>query len=284
MTAIPRPLNNISIVLQQPRHSENIGSAARAMHNMGLEHLVVVAPANFDAERVATLATHAVGPIVNNITFFDDLPSALAPFGFVAGTTARLGGQRRQVETPARAAPHLMDVAANNRVALVFGPEDRGLTNLELRLCHILINIPTADFASLNLAQAVMVMCYELQQAARPSGSRHSPRLATRHELDGMYDQLREILVRINYINAENPDYWLNKLRRFFTRLQLRASDVSMIRGICRQVDWYGRKCFEDGREQEAGCRGQGTDGQDREEDVRLAFTSGGKNASAELN
>jgi tRNA/rRNA methyltransferase len=63
-----------------------------------------------------------------------------------------------------------------------------------------------------------------------------------------MYDQLKDILVRINYINPENPDYWINKLRRFFSRLQLRAKEVSIIRGICRQIDWYGKKCYKDGK------------------------------------
>ena len=62
-----------------------------------------------------------------------------------------------------------------------------------------------------------------------------------------MYDQLKDLLVRINYIQPENPDYWMNKLRRFFSRLQLRAGEVSIIRGICRQVSWYAGKCHRDG-------------------------------------
>lgn len=246
------PLASISIVLHQPHHPENIGSAARAMHNMGLHDLIVINPRQFDRDRALTLATHAARSVVDNLRICDDLAEALAPFGYVAGTTARLGGQRRMVETPATAAAKLVNIATRNAVAILFGPEDRGLSNLDLRMCHSLINIPTADFASLNLAQAVMVLCYELHQAARQPSHQHAPRLATRHELDGMYDQLRDILVRINYINAENPDYWLNALRRFFTRLQLRGSDVSVIRGICRQVDWYGRKCYEEGTNQTA--------------------------------
>ena len=144
----------------------------------------------------------------------------------------------------------MISLSRENTIAIVFGPEDRGLSNEDLRLCHELVNIPTAEFSSLNLAQAVMVICYELYTAGRPSGEPNAPRLATRHELDGMYDQLREILVRINYINPENPDYWMNKIRRFFTRLQLKAGEVSIIRGICRQIDWYGKKCHEEGRQE----------------------------------
>ena len=90
-------------------------------------------------------------------------------------------------------------------------------------------------------------MSYELFKASIKRESLSTPRLATRHELDAMYDQLKEILVRIDYINHENPDYWMNRLRQFFTRMQLRARDVSIIRGICRQINWYSGKCYEDG-------------------------------------
>jgi len=92
-----------------------------------------------------------------------------------------------------------------------------------------------------------MIMSYELFKASIQGESHFTHRLATRHELDGMYDQLKEILVRIDYINHENPDYWMNKLRQFFTRMQLGAREVSIIRGICRQMNWYSKKCYEDG-------------------------------------
>jgi tRNA/rRNA methyltransferase len=240
-------LDHVAVVLQKPRYPENIGSAARAIRNMGIGQLRVVAPENFDLFKVRALATHAAGDVVDRIAVFDELAQALAPFQYVVGTTARTGGQRKVVNSPARLARELVAISRENRVALVFGPEDRGLTNEDIRLCHTLVNIPTADFSSLNLAQAVMIMCYELSQAGRPGGGGFAPRMATRHELDGMFDQLRDILVRISFINPENPDYWMNNLRRFFTRLQLRAGEVSIIRGLCRQVDWYAEKRFRDG-------------------------------------
>ncbi|MFH1980651.1 MAG: RNA methyltransferase [Pseudomonadota bacterium] len=240
-------LENISIVLNRPRYPENIGAAARAICNMGMSDLVVVSPENYNLERVRTLATHAARPVVDQIRLFTDLRDAVSPFGFVVGTTARQGGQRDSLMTPESLAARLVPISQTNRVAIVFGPEDRGLTNEDLRLCHCLLNIPTADFSSLNLAQAVMVVSYALFTAAQRPASDHTPRLAERHELDGMYDQLREVLVRINYINPENPDYWMHKLRQFFTRLELRAKEVSIIRGIIRQVNWYGKKQYDDG-------------------------------------
>jgi tRNA/rRNA methyltransferase len=240
-------LDHVSVVLNKPHHPENIGAAARAACNMGIAQLVVVNPENFDLDRVLTLATHAAAGMVAKMGRYDDLATALAHFNFVVGTTARLGGERQRVTSPAQMARQLVPISQENRVALLFGPEDRGLSNEEIRLCHLLVNIPTAQFSSLNLAQAVMVLCYELRKTSLAESKTVSARLATRIELDGMYDQLKDILVRINYIQPQNPDYWMNKLRHFLSRMELRAGEVSIIRGICRQINWYAGKCHQDG-------------------------------------
>lgn len=238
---------HLAIVLHKPRYPENIGAAARAMHNMGLARLIVVDPLNCDLDRVFKMATHAASQVVEQMQVFPSLSEALAPFNLVVGTTARLGRQRQVIESPAQLARRLIPYTRENQIALLFGPEDRGLSNENLRSCQWLVNIPTAEFASLNLAQAVMVVCYELFMAEREKAPAFHPRLATRHELDGMYTQLKDILVRISYINPENPDYWMNKIRRYFTRMQLRAKEVSIIRGICRQFYWYTEKRYRDG-------------------------------------
>jgi len=240
-------LENISVVLNNPHHPENIGAAARAVCNMGVGQLVVVNPENFDLDRVLTLATHAAAGMIENMARYDALAAALADFNYVVGTTARLGGERQRVTSPAQMARQLVPISQKNRIALLFGPEDRGLTNEDIRFCHLLVNIPTAQFSSLNLAQAVMVLCYELFKTSLPEPKSAAPRLATRIELDGMFDQIKDILIRINYIQPENPDYWMNKLRHFFSRLQLRGGEVSIIRGICRQINWYAGKCHRDG-------------------------------------
>lgn len=245
-------MDNIHIVLVQPRYPENIGSAARAMRNMGLRHLSVVAPENFDLSRALKLATHAAADVIEHCRTYDGLKEALASCHYVVGTTARLGKHRQVIQAPEKLAGQLIPISRENRVAILFGPEDKGLSNEDTRLCHVLVNIPTADFSSLNLAQAVMVVCYALFTSRLDQPNAFTPRLANRHELDGMYQQLKEILVRISYINAENPDHFINSLRRFFTRLQLRAREVSMIRGIIRQVNWYGEKRYQDGRKESA--------------------------------
>ena len=241
---MPRRINldNIAIILHQPKYSENIGAAARAVRNMGIGHLVVVDPQNYDIDRVLKLATHVASDVVAQIEIYENLKEALSYYSYVIGTTARLGGQRQVVNTPSKVAENLVAISRENRVAILFGPEDRGLKNEDIRYCHTLVSIPTAEFSSLNLAQSVMIMCYEVFITDLQENAQFTPRFATVHELEGMYDQLKDILVRINYINPENPDYWLGKLRHFLNRMRLRAKEVSIIRGICRQIDWYGRK------------------------------------------
>lgn len=246
-------LSNITIVLHRPHFSENIGAAARAMCNMGIKNLVVVAPQNLLLARVLKMATHAAAEVVEDMQRFDSLEEALAPFQFVVGTTARLGRQRKVFESPAAMANELVPISRKNRVALVFGPEDRGLTNDDIRHCQWLVNIPTDEFTSLNLAQAVMIICYELFISGRKGPAEFAPRLANHHELVGMYTQLKDILVRICYINPENPDYWMGKIRQFFTRIQITAREVSIIRGICRQVDWYAEKRYQEGKQSKEG-------------------------------
>lgn len=240
-------LHNVSVVLQGTKYPENIGSTARAMKNMGLNNLILVNPVNTEKDRMLMMSTHGAADIIENMQIYNDLREALSVFQYVVGTTARLGGQRQTVRSPKQLIRELAPLTQNNQAALLFGPEDRGLTNAELQLCHIMVNIPTAEFASLNVSQAVLIICYELLTASIPEKTEFTPRLAGRHELDGMYDQLRDILVKINYINHENPEYWMTKIKQFGTRIRLKAKEVSIIRGICRQIEWYAGKRYQDG-------------------------------------
>ena len=243
-------LDNISIVLHRTRYPENIGAAARAMRNMGIGKLVVVDPQNCDLTKICRMATHAATDVVEQMVVSDSLDEALADFNFVVGTTARLGGQRKVVSSPSKLGQKLIPLSRENRIAILFGPEDRGLTNIDIRFCDILVNIPTADFSSLNLAQAVMVMCYELFSFSRDKPGEFAPRLANRFELEAMYAQLKDVLIDISFINPDNPDYFMNNLRHFLARMQLRAKEVRIIRGICRQILWYGGKRYEDGKKE----------------------------------
>ncbi|MBF0103442.1 MAG: RNA methyltransferase [Desulfobacterales bacterium] len=247
--------DHISIVLMQPRLPENIGAVARAMSNMGFKDLVVVNPKNFDLNRISTMATHEASSVVEHIRLFDNLNDALSTFHYTIGTTARLGRQRQERITPKQLGNHILPLAKENNIALLFFSVYRGLCNEDIDFCDILVNIPTAEFASLNLAQAVMVLCYELFTAATDFTSEtFIPSLATRHELETMYEHLKDALLVIDFINPQNPDYWMKNFRRFFSRFQLRAKEVKLIMGICRQIHWYGGFRFQQGLNQHQQC------------------------------
>jgi len=231
-------LERVAIVLFRPRLAENIGAVARAACNMGINRLVAVEPLDLDRDRMAMMATGPAERLLTQMEVHDDLAQALSPFQFVVGTTARLGGVRNEYFSPREMAARLVDISAANDIALLFGPENWGLTNYELPFCHALVTIPTGECSSLNLAQAKMVMAYELFTAvsAKP---RPTPRLANSRELESMYAMLQATLVKINFISHQNPEHWMFNVRRLFSRYGLRAREAQVIKGICRQIDWY---------------------------------------------
>jgi tRNA/rRNA methyltransferase len=231
-------LERVAIVLFRLQLAENIGAVARAACNMGINRLVLVQPLDLNRERMAMMATGLSVRLLESMKIYDDLGQALAPFQYIVGTTARLGGVRNVFHSPREMATRLVEISAENEVALVFGPENWGLTNEELPFCHALVTIPTGECSSLNLAQAVMVMAYELFTAA--SAKPHFvPRLANSRELETMYAMLQETLLKINFISHQNPEHWMFNVRRLFARHGLRAREARVIKGICRQIDWY---------------------------------------------
>ena len=247
-------LDHLTIVLHKPRLAENIGATARAARNMGFTRLMVVQPEDIDQERMLKMATGSSAELINNLAVKPHLATALGSFHYIVGTTARLGGSYRQSPvTPRELARQLIPISQHNQVALLFGPENWGLTNEELALCHALVTIPTSDFRSLNLAQAVLIVAYEIFLARRDLPDRFVPRLANSFELESMYAELQATLMQINYIGHQNPELWMMRIRRFFSRHGLRAAEVQVIRGICRQIDWYVRRRFQTAND-DSGC------------------------------
>lgn len=255
MKSIVNP-DHIAIILVETLIPENIGSVARAMNNMGLTRLVLVSPSNCDLSRVVKMATGSSIDLVEKMEVYDDLEEAIGPFQNVVGMTARLGVHRPAMTNPRLLAKELIAISQNNEVAILFGPEDRGLSNDQLRYCHTIATIPTARFSSLNLAQAVMIVCYELLLAGIEKPLETPPRLANKFELEGMYEHLKDVFLKIGFINPQNPEHWMLNIRRFLYRLPLRAREVRVIRGICRQLDWYTEQLEKKRREQGIGVVG----------------------------
>jgi len=238
-------MENLTVVLNKPKHPGNIGSVARCAKNMGISSIIVINPLNADREKIEQLSTRFALDVVGKIEYFDSLDEALAPFQYVVGTTGRSGDTslKRSMIYPRKMAEEIASMSQKNKIALVFGPEDRGLTNRELRFCDLLVKIPTAgDMKSINLSHAVMIICYEIFTACSEGTSVFAQKLATVEETEAMYDHLKEMFLRIGFIKAQSPDYWMTNVRRLFSRTTLLAKDVKVIRGICHQVDLYGRK------------------------------------------
>jgi tRNA/rRNA methyltransferase len=239
-------LDNIRVVLVEPQHSGNIGGVARAMKNMALSRLVLVNPADHLAMEARMMAMHAFD-ILRQAQVVGTLSQAVADAGYVVGTTRRLGKSRRAQHSSRSIAPLLLELAASNPVALVFGREDSGLTNDELAQCHELISIPAhPTFGSLNLAQAVLLVCYELYVTTATLPLSPLPARATVAELERLYARMREVLRRIGFLHGSNPDRMMGYFRRFFARHGLQSRDVKIFLGVFRQVEWYiGRHVVE---------------------------------------
>ncbi|MGB5217970.1 MAG: RNA methyltransferase [Smithella sp.] len=235
---------NISIVLHKPKYAGNIGAISRAAKNMGIRNIIVAGSNDFDPEEMRQRSTHLAADVLDDIQYVESTAEALGGFNYIVGTTARLGKARGPFMTPRQAAQEVADISQKNKVALLFGPEDTGLANEELRLCHAVVTIPTSrEFTSLNLSHAVMILCYEIFVASSPvSSTEVAPKLARSQELEGMYGQIKTLLDDVGFLNPENPDYWMMHLRRFFARAGILSREVKIVRGICRHLEWYAHQ------------------------------------------
>ena len=172
------PNNNIAVILAGTKHPGNIGSAARAMFNMGLSRLILAAPKCSINEESYRLAKGGK-TILDRAKSYPSLVGTLKEIHFLVGTTGKTGGYRSQTYSPRALVPRILDHAAKQRVGILFGPEDTGLIDKDLGLCQLLIRIPTARNAnSINLAQAVMIFCYELFWGNLDREPAYVPRLA----------------------------------------------------------------------------------------------------------
>ena len=241
---MPDPLSrrHIDVVLAEPQKSENIGAAARAMANMGLGRLVLVRPRNLRRELMESMATSHALSVLTEMTLHEDLDEALAPYGLVVGSTARPGRHRGPFYTPRQLAPLLLadEGKEPGPVALLFGPERMGLTTGDLRLCQKVVRIPTdrPETSSLNLAQAVLLLGYELLLAAGAAPEPPAVRPAPQAELAGMYADLTDLLLQIGFLPADNPEHWLMNIKKIFNRSLLTSGECNLWRGVCRQARW----------------------------------------------
>ena len=233
-------LSNIHVILVHPLYGGNVGSVCRAMKNMGLSRLVLVGGTdNLDMHEARTLAYRATD-VLDAATCTETVAEAVADCGLVAGATARVGLYRDHSRTPRAWAPQLLAAAQATPVALMFGREDKGLTNEELALCTQIIQIPSSpEYLSLNLSHAVMVCCYELFVAAEVfEGSEEQCPEATSEMRERMFSIWEETLLKIGFMESEKSQHMMLGLRRILSRGTLTDADVRILMGIARQAQW----------------------------------------------
>lgn len=247
-------MNNesIRIVLVATTHPGNIGSAARAMKTMGLSQLYLVSPKKFPHVQATELSAGA-DDILSLAKVTDSLVEALHGCHLVIGTSARSRGLDIPCLNPHSCAQLVSESSRNrgSQVAIVFGREHAGLTNDELLQCHYHVTIPTIQsFSSLNIAQAVQIIAYELRTCSISlesssdmsltspdvENSMKNKQLATHDQVENFYIHLQELLVSIDFLKISNPRRMFQRLRRLFNRLQLEHIEVQILRGILSNI------------------------------------------------
>lgn len=244
----PDALARLRFVLVRTSHPGNIGAAARAIRTMGLHRLALVAPQAFPHAEASALAAGA-GDVLDAAAVSADLPSAIANCQLVLGATARRRGVVLDELSPREAAQRVLaTLATGYEVALLFGNERSGLDNDEIKLCHAAIAIPSdPTYSSLNLAQAVQIVAYELRLAqlqgdvavARPSVRADTP--ASSADMEGFFTHLAQMLDEIEFHKGRSPRTILQRLRRFFLRAQPDARELRILHGILADAQRMAR-------------------------------------------
>jgi len=227
-----------SIILCRPQLGENIGAAARAMKNFGLYDLRLVAPRDgWPNEKANAMAVNAID-IVESARLFDTAHEALADLNTVYATTARERGITKEVLTPAELARRLRSAGPDDKTGILFGNERAGLENEDISLCDAVVTIPTAEFTSLNLGQAVLLCCYEWfrqEDDTPPSRIEHGPlhRKPTRKEMFQLFDHLEGELTQSGFLYPpDKREHMQRAIRATIHRAQLTYQEVQTLRGM----------------------------------------------------
>lgn len=238
------PLAHIRIVLVRPIYGGNLGAVCRAMKNMGFDRLVLVNPnPDLDFYEAQKYALHAEDVLANRQQA-TSIAEAVGDCAVVAATTGLKGLYRSHAKSPRELAPRLLESAREHEVALVFGPENHGLSNEEMQIATHLVTIPSAPaYSSLNLAQAVMICCYELYVASGqylPPQEFHPEAPVVMRER--LFELWRQMLLDIRFCDAIKIDHMMMAFRRIFGRGYLSEADVNILMGLARQAMWCAKR------------------------------------------
>tara|TARA_B100000686_G_scaffold343514_1_gene424493 strand:+ start:42 stop:800 length:759 start_codon:yes stop_codon:yes gene_type:complete len=228
----------IKIVLVGTTHPGNIGAAARAIKTMGLRQLDLVSPKEFPSDQ-AIYRSKAAKDILEEASIYDSLLESVKDCEMVIGTSARNRKVPWPVLDPKHAAKEIKSKVENNsKVAIVFGREDRGLTNDELGLCNLHVHIPTnEEYTSLNLAQAVQIMTYEIRMSFIDLNNIENNQewdvdIATTEQTERLIEHMDELMKEVEFYDTENPRKLLMRVRRFFKRSGIDVMEANIFRGL----------------------------------------------------
>ena len=229
-------LNSVKVVLVGTTHPGNIGAAARAIKNMGIFNLALVEPKEFPSD-IAIYRSKAAKDILENAEIYESLEDAIAGCKLVVGTSARARSVPWPVFNPRDAAEEMRKISKQGNVAIVFGREDRGLTNDELGLCNFHVHIPSdPKYSSLNLSQAVQILAYEIRLAYSRdeviSEVKWDVDLANNEQTERLIDHMEELMQDVEFYDVENPRKLLLRVRRFFKRSEIDVMEANIFRGL----------------------------------------------------
>ena len=239
-------LDNIRIVLVNTSHPGNIGAAARAMKNMGLSKLYLVEPQKFPHDDAWWRAASA-RDVLENAVVVETLEEAVGDCPLVIGTSARGRRIPWPLVTPRECGERAANEAQSHEVAIIFGREDRGLTNEELQVCNYHVHIPTnPDYSSLNLGCAVQVLSYELRMAHLQAVGGTLPKFddwdvapANSQAQEHYFNHLQETLVKLDFLQEDNPRQTMTRLRRLYTRVRMDEMELGILRGVLTATQSY---------------------------------------------
>lgn len=228
----------VSIVLVEPQSPGNVGMVCRAMKNMGLTKLRLVNPCPIDHPDAQKFAVSAKD-LLAAAEIYPTLLDALADTSLSVATTRRHGKYRQEIISPDEAVCRILPNLQSDLAAFVFGREDSGLTTEEIGLCRFQATIPTSDeYGSLNLAQAVLLFCSELFNSTADISYETSRQLAPTAETEALFAHMETTLLRIGFLNPDNPSHLMHTLRRIFYRASLDQREVVVLRGMMSQIEW----------------------------------------------
>lgn len=234
-------LDNICVVLVEPKGSLNIGSVSRVMLNFGLSNLRLVNPAashlNDEARRMAVKST----PLLEKAAIYATLGEALADCHVAMATTRRFGKYRQRLLLPEEAAKEIIPLAKGGMTALVFGREDHGLSTDEIDHCQHILTIPThPDLKSLNLSQSVGICLYEIFRAYKSDTNTDAggKKFASGESQEAMFSHMQETLSNVDFLDPQNPQHIIRTFRKIFGRAHLDEREVKILQGLWSRIDW----------------------------------------------